>query len=411
MSGFESPSKLGPQHNLHITNMESPSRYQHEPEDVTNSSNGSLYTSGNDIWSTNMRGTPLSDISSGSNAAVGDSAGGTLLERGSSIDAEAGARSTIGGGAVASAAALAGSTNISIKVIEALHGQVDTLSSTNLQLTKQYQDVLNRLKEATDRESALAEEVSKLQVGNLELNSSLEDRSNEVKQREQLFEDMKNEYNALKEENTKLEAHYKENAKTLSALNERYDRTKAKKNALLSLQEDYKQACDDEMETVRNKLDTLETKIENFKLNEDSLLDELDSEQHSISQEIESDAQTIDKQLREQKARWDALLNSIDLETLSSHYQASKSELLDLAEKLDVPVVLDQDNYVSIADSNVASTNTRTRVASKRKPTPDASKRSSFYGVTSPLVNQGFKTPHAFSSRTSNSFLPGVKKK
>ncbi|KAL3232079.1 SWI5-dependent HO expression protein 3 [Nakaseomyces bracarensis] len=400
---FESPSKLGPQHNLHITNLESPSRYQYEPDDAMNSSNGSVYNNGDDIWSTNIRGTPLSNISSGSNA-IADSIGATELERGGSIGATA---------SIGNTATLAGSTNISIKVIEALHGQVDTLSSTNLQLTKQYQDVLNRLKEATDREAELTEELSKLQVGNLELNATLEDRSNEVKERDELYENMKKEYNTLVAENKTLEKDYLENSKTLGALNNRFDKIQAKKNALMCLQENYKQACDDEAEAVRNKLDTLQTKIENFKINEEQYLTKQVKEQQETAQEIEQEASTIEDELRAQESKWNEVLSSVNLDSLSAHYHDSKKQLLELAERLEIPVVLDQDNYVSTETVVV----TRPTTTKSRKPTPDAaSKRSSFYGVTSPLVTQGFKRQdsHTFTSspRTpSSSFLPGVKNK
>lgn len=380
--------------------MESPSRYQYEHEDITNSSNGSFNTNGDDIWSTNMRGTPLSNISSGSNGVIGDSVSGATLESGGGLDIVNGTGSNL---------STVGSNNISIKVIEALRGQVDTLSSTNLQLTRQYQDVLKKLQEATDREASLSAEVSKLQLGNLELKNNLEDSSNEAKQCDQLYEEMKNEYNTLQEENADLDSLYRVNVETVKALNSRYDRTKAKKNALLSLQEDYKQVCDDEVEAVRNRLDTLDTKVENFQLNEKSYLDELEAELERTTEVIEHESLLLDEQLGEQEKSWNDLLNSMDLETISSHYQESKAQLLELAQKLEMPVVLDEDNYIS-TDSTSSFTKP---VAKFRKPTPDSAlKRSSFYGVTSPLVTQGFKRqdPHA-SSRTSSNDLPGIKKK
>lgn len=158
---------------------------------------------------------------------------------------------------------------------------MDTLSNTNLQLTSQYQEVLKKLQDAVDREAEWSETVSKLQVHNREINTALEDKTAELKECDNHLLAIKKEYEQITTENSKLASDYKELSKSLGSLRGQYAKSKIRKNILQSLQEEYKQACNDEIESVRNNLDMVESKIGHYNSDEMQKLDDI-LDAHSV---------------------------------------------------------------------------------------------------------------------------------
>ncbi|KTB11766.1 SWI5-dependent HO expression protein 3 [Nakaseomyces glabratus] len=389
MAENTSPTKLGQQYNLHVMNMQSPNRFDFENEDTRNSTSGSVYGTDNerDIWSANARGTPLSYSSSGNND--GDSA---------KADASTLPSASFGGGG----------SNISSKVIESLNVQVDTLSNTNLQLTSQYQEVLKKLQDAVDREAEWSETVSKLQVHNREIKTALEDKTAELKECDNNLLAIKKEYEQITTENSKLASDYKELSKSLSSLRGQYAKSKIRKNILQSLQEEYKQACNDEIEAVRNNLDMVESKIGHYNSDEKQKLDDILDAHSVLEKEVTSRKLENETAIEELETKWNDLSTKVHLESITEHYSSFKSELAELCEKMDIPVKQFPQTTRNRTPNMVME---RSRF---RKPTPDASKRASFYGITSPMLQQGFKIPDVASSsagKPKNSVLPGVKSK
>lgn len=83
----------------------------------------------------------------------------------------------------------------SSRVINSLHDQVDTLTDTNLELTKQSHNLLNKLENVQINETKLMEDLSHLKNANELVNNELSDSTIRLKHLEEQLSELKMQYN------------------------------------------------------------------------------------------------------------------------------------------------------------------------------------------------------------------------
>ncbi|KAK5960637.1 She3p PWA37_002066 [Arxiozyma heterogenica] len=157
----------------------------------------------------------------------------------------------------------------SSKVIDSLREQIDTLTETNLELTKQSHHLLNKLEIVQINETNLVEELNILKSSNDTINNNLIDSTNKLKYLENQLNQLKSDYS--KEINIKKK--FEEQIKLLK--NDRDENSsengilmkQTQYDILLSNQEDYKKYYTEKI----NELNELLTKIKlNYESNEDN---------------------------------------------------------------------------------------------------------------------------------------------
>ncbi|KAH3902937.1 She3p SCDLUD_000536 [Saccharomycodes ludwigii] len=146
------------------------------------------------------------------------------------------------------------SSSSSTRVIESLHQQVDTLTSTNLQLTLQSNNLLNRLEAATLKDAKQTETVNLLKHENENLNSVLNRKTRRNKELEQDLKELKLKYKEISEENKTLSNEMKDKSGNESKLVNELEMIKVQYDALVDAQSGYKKHYENEISKLKTTL-------------------------------------------------------------------------------------------------------------------------------------------------------------
>lgn len=177
----------------------------------------------------------------------------------------------------------------SSKVIDSLREQIDTLTETNLELTKQSHHLLNKLEIVQINETNLVEELNILKSSNDTINNDLIDSINKLKYLENQLNQLKLDYSKEIDIKKKLEEQIKllKNDRDGNSSENGILMKQTQYDILLSNQEDYKKYYTEKI----NELNELLTKIKlNYESNEDNkdriITDKL-NEMESLSNQYE----------------------------------------------------------------------------------------------------------------------------
>lgn len=336
-----------------------------------------------------------------------------------------------------------GTTNTnSNRVIESLHEQIETLTKTNLQLTLQSHDLLNKVEEAQTNQNKLLDTLTLLKSNNETLSSTLEENSRVFKEKERLLTDLKLDYSKTIKDKIELEREYKSYANQENNLNGELEMIQCQYNALVQSQFFYKTHYEKEITKLQDELDRLTLNKEAFlsydehkkvnnagyddnsgENNSNTLFDKL-TEFEELYQSLKEIERQDEKLLNE---KYTTIISEMNIETCLDLYKEAKSTIMNFAEKMDIPVSLDEETLKTLhKPQNITPKTTpspssplplvnpflpenqQLRVAKLRNTsgasnTNTSNKRRSFYG----LANSSTST---HISPGASPALPGVKR-
>lgn len=244
-TAMESPEKLGQQHALFMTQLQTSPSKQNKPSTVDNNNM-------NDSLNSNLDKTETEPNVANSNSS---------------------------------------------KVIDSLRDQIDTLTETNLELTKQSHHLLNKLEVLQMNETNLIEELNILKTSNDTINNDLLDSTNKLKYLESKLNQLKLDYSKEIDMKRKLE----EQIKLLKSngdesLNENELLIKQiQYDTLLSNQEDYKIYCTNKINELNELLTEIKLKYESNNDNNDNMITKKLKEMEILSNKYE----TLDNSIKE----------------------------------------------------------------------------------------------------------------
>ncbi|AET38920.1 She3p Ecym_3434 [Eremothecium cymbalariae DBVPG len=321
------------------------------------------------------------------------------------------------------------------KVIETLHQQVDALTSTNLQLTKQSNQLLEKLESYNMKEAKYLETISSLKHENENLNSMLNrktrrvrDLDTELGQLKVSYEDATTSHKHLKDQLENKFANEVELKQQCQLLQVQYD-------AVVDAQKRYREHYEKEISELKDILNTLKRDNEQFlndymtslarnQLDVDNKLGEYSGKFHRM--ELSQKEAVI-----ELNGKYDRLKSELDIEAWVTLYKQLRETALEYAKELDLNLPAEfveihgEDGYfvkmfsedqspsstkqsaIAADSANIQSPSLGLqsisppplRIPKSRTPT---TKRSSFYGSAIPGSNN--------SASSSAVLLPGVKR-
>ncbi|AAS50407.1 AAR042Wp [Eremothecium gossypii ATCC 10895] len=321
------------------------------------------------------------------------------------------------------------------KVIENLHQQVDALTSTNLQLTKQSNQLLEKLEGCNAREAKYLETISSLKHENENLNSMLNRKTRRVKdldmelvQLRTSHEEATASHNQLKYQLENKFAHETELEQQCQLLQAQYD-------AVVDAQRRYREHYQKEIEELREALEALKKDNDKFlgehmaRLTRSQLdIDKSMSDYNGKFHRMELSQKEAVIELNE---KYDRMRADLDVDGWIVLYKQMRDIAFDYAKQLDLSLpkefaelhgedgyyakMLDEDRQ----SSPVSTSSTAVEPMSQPSPSMSAqtlsppplrvpknrtpiTKRSSFYGNTMPGAN--------ISLTSATGLLPGVKR-
>lgn len=293
----------------------------------------------------------------------------------------------------------------STRVIESLHDQVDTLTSTNLQLTVQSKNLLDKLDGAQQKESKLLENSASLKHENENLVSMLNRKTRRLKDVEEELARYKENHSSLEEEKLALQRKWESSSSEEATLKQQMEMVQAQYDTLVDSHQYYKSH-------YGSQINILSEQLENLKMDQRSYIQRVSEEANTFDVKLlEFDSkhdnlqQLEEARVRRLESKCDGLVKQLDLPSWVQLYKESKNMVTEFAEKMQLKVPADFEALVqdpeltALEAKNSININTNTgglplRINKSRvtgsNPTAAQSgssgsnathnKRSSFYG-------------------------------
>lgn len=180
----------------------------------------------------------------------------------------------------------------SSRVIDSLRDQVDTLTETNLELTKQSHNLLNKLETVQINETDLMEDLSHLKNANELVNNELSYSTTKLRQLEEQLTELKRQYNDEIKLKLALERQIKAaNTNGVDSLRDEVLMRQSQYDALLDNHQNYKEMYTTKINDMTEKLETLKVACKTEDENDNDIIGERLKEMEILSQEYS----TIDK--------------------------------------------------------------------------------------------------------------------
>ncbi|QLL31329.1 hypothetical protein HG536_0B01920 [Torulaspora globosa] len=297
-----------------------------------------------------------------------------------------------------------GGGSSSTRVIENLHDQIDTLTSTNLQLTLQSNNLLSRLEAAQQREAKLLETTASLRHENENVASMLNRKSRKLKDLEDDFVKLDEKYNSLLKDKADLEDRVRDTSEKESKLKQEIEMVKAQYDALVDSQDYYRKHYTSELDTLRGQLDLL--KQEQRRRLEQSKAEEalLDTKLSEFETKCENWKGLDDARLSHLESKCNDIVSQLDLPAWINLYKESKNMLLKCGQEMNIKIPEDLERTMQDPSMTSLELTSQQRNVSPGLSLKMAKVRSG-RSTTSPNVNTFSNAPHAKRS----SFYGGAK--
>ncbi|SCW01308.1 LAFE_0D09714g1_1 [Lachancea fermentati] len=320
-----------------------------------------------------------------------------------------------------------GAGSSSTKVIESLHAQIDNLTTTNLQLTVQSNNLLSRLESANTKQSKQLETISTLKHENDNLNAMLARKERRLKEAEQELVQLKSSFESTSLENQNLQQEMKTSCQRENALDQKLQLLQVQYDALADGQKRYRDLYEKEVAELRSNLQVLKKENDIFitknirnVVNNSSVLQQKLNQYGSKFKGLES---LSNEHMETLSQRVDKFALELDLPRWQELYKETRDMALEYAREMNLKIpqsFTEQHNTKITVESKFKTPDSTPPLASNggtfahpqiRIPkvrNSSSNKRSSFYGSSGPIVGTLPSTSSA-SSPSVNS-LPGVKR-
>lgn len=291
----------------------------------------------------------------------------------------------------------------STRVIESLHEQIDSLTSTNLQLTIQSNNLLGRLEAAQQREAKLLETTASLKHENENVASMLNRKSRKLKDLEEDYAKLEQKYNSLLEDKTALEDRVRDTSEKEGKLKQEMEMVKAQYDALVDSQDYYRKHYSSELDALRGQLESLkqEQKRHLEQSKEEEVL--LDTKLSEFETKYENLKGLEDARCMHLENKCNDIVSQLDLSSWVSLYEESKKMLLKCAHEMNTKIPEDLERTMQDLSMESLQLTSQQRNVSPGLSLKMAKVRSG--RPTSPNVNTFSNAPHAKRS----SFYGGAK--
>lgn len=291
-------------------------------------------------------------------------------------------------------------TTSSTRVIESLHEQMDTLTSTNLQLTVQSKNLLEKLDAAQQKESKLLENSASLKHENENLVSMLNRKTRRLKDVEEELVKYKESQNSLIQEKTALQEKWENSSSEEKILRQQMEMIRAQYDALVDSHRYYKGYYGSQINILNEQLENLKVEQRNHVQRVSEKANILDVKLLEFDSKYDNLQSLEEARMKYLESKCNDMSKKLDLPSWINLYRESKTMVLEFAEKMKLAVPADFQNMIE--DPELTSLEAKTqsssagvlplRMAKSRgvsssgaqQGTPGASvshgKRSSFYG-------------------------------
>lgn len=284
----------------------------------------------------------------------------------------------------------------SSRVIDSLRDQVDTLTETNLELTKQSHSLLNKLETVQINETDLMEDLSHLKNANELVNSELSYSTTKLKQLEEQLVELKLQYNDEIKRKLALEREIKtvNNTSGVDSLRDEVLMRQSQYNTLLDNHQSYKEMYTTKINEMTEKLDKLkaacitvdETNTNNNNIKNDDDDDDIFGERLREMEALSQEYNAIDKNFIEyiKHDKFESLINDkFNVEDWIQLHKDMNDTFNKYVERMDIPnTVVDKLRHeLQISENSNAKLMNRMRQVSGGADNGSTNdKRRSYYG-------------------------------
>ncbi|GAV53442.1 hypothetical protein ZYGR_0AI07260 [Zygosaccharomyces rouxii] len=227
---------------------------------------------------------------------------------------------------------------LSTRVIESLHDQIDTLTSTNLQLTVQSKNLLDKLDTAQQKESKLLENSASLKHENENLVSMLNRKTRKLKDVEEELASYKKNHDSLEEEKTALQKKWENSSNEEATLRQQMEMVQAQYDALVDSHQYYKSHYGSQISTLSDQLENLKLEQRNYAQRVSEEADSFDVKLLEYDSKHTNLQQAEEARVKYLESRCDVLTQQLDLPSWVQLYRESKNMVLEYAEKMKLKV-------------------------------------------------------------------------
>lgn len=288
----------------------------------------------------------------------------------------------------------------STRVIESLHDQIDTLTSTNLQLTVQSKNLLDKLDAAQQKESKLLENSASLKHENENLVSMLNRKTRRLKDVEEELIKYKESQSSLIEEKTALQKKWENSSSEEMVLRQQMEMVRAQYDALMDSHRYYKSHYGSQISTLNEQLENLKVEQRNHAQRVCEKANTLDVKLLEFDSKYDNLQHLEEARMKYLESKCNDLSKQLDLPSWTNLYRESKTMALDFAEKMKLIVPADFQKLIEEPELVALEAKTQpnnacalplrmaksrgTAVNGQQQGTPGSNmthaKRSSFYG-------------------------------
>ncbi|CCK68393.1 uncharacterized protein KNAG_0A07400 [Huiozyma naganishii CBS 8797] len=330
----------------------------------------------------------------------------------------------------------------STRIIETLHEKVDTLTSTNLQLTLQSHTLLEKLDHAQKREIKLNENISHYNHERDNLNSMLQRKKRKINELQGEIDELVQTFDSLQTSNSTLEKEIEENSALVDDYKEKTASLTRNYDTVLQAQDSYTSHFETEIQSLVEQIKAIKAR-QTLKLKcdygpnhviEDQLLKFKKLSINSTTPVSESRHSLIETILK-QKAQ--QTLKQLDLPSWLTLFRVSENIAKEYAEKngldleaLDVKQVMSKENMdeIKTVESGLSQEEDTITIKKRQRQLPNSRTPSggspSTFGGQSPKVGGNSsirstfygsstigKKPNSINTPSTPSVaLPGVKR-
>ncbi|AMD18796.1 HBL106Cp [Eremothecium sinecaudum] len=231
-------------------------------------------------------------------------------------------------------------TESSGKVIENLHARVDALARTNLELTNQSKQLLDKLDKIQTNETKSTDVISKLRSENANLNSMLTRKTRKIKELETQLNGVKTNFSEIANSHDHMKAEFEKKCQEMEKLEEKCQYFQAQYNAIADAQRIYREHYEKEISELRlafeNYIKDNEKSLKKKEMNlieNQATLDKKLSEYSDKFHRMEKSQQHVAMELN---TKYDRIKSTLDLESWATLYKKVRETAIDYARQLDL---------------------------------------------------------------------------
>lgn len=328
----------------------------------------------------------------------------------------------------------------STRVIESLHEKIDTLTNTNLKLTVQSHDLLNKLERFQKKEIKLTENMTSYNHEHENLNLMLQRKLRKIQATEEELDTVHKRFDLLNRENEQLKKDLGETSTTRNDMLQKIEIFKEKYNKMLDNQEEVRNIYIDEICDLKSQIDDFKYSVarnltnatQNTKKSIDQSISQFTADSATISGMNKLDVSTI------LNNHIDSTIDRLETKSLLNLFKAGQKLANDYISqnkdsKMELPSDIKNSDMLGLLEKNLnvrekqssnfmpltrrpgdspqpnrspgdfSSVLSRTRVPSSTGNTPANKNRHSFYSASNGQLP-------GTSRVGSNSTLPGMRK-